>query len=92
MTEKPRDRCIHSGVCRFSPDDDDDCFGNEYALPCEDYRSLSVLMGNARQDERNKVLDEVERKISAINIQEEDIWYLVACKGRIRSLYEKVPK
>jgi len=40
-TEQPQqpEPCIHSGLCRFSKNEDGDCFGNDYELPCRFYLS-----------------------------------------------------
>lgn len=31
-------RCVHSGLCRFSKNEDGDCFGEDYQIPCSYYR------------------------------------------------------
>jgi hypothetical protein len=33
--------CVHSGLCRYSRNDDGDCFGNEYKIPCSFYKPIS---------------------------------------------------
>lgn len=62
MTTNP---CIHSGLCRFSKEDDGDCFGNDYELPCLYYLSRPELRENLNKE----VLAELE----GINKMTEDI-------------------
>ena len=33
--------CVHSGVCRFSKNEDGDCFGSDYATPCHLYKTYN---------------------------------------------------
>lgn len=34
MTTSERFACIHSGLCRFSKNEDGDCYGDDFDIPC----------------------------------------------------------